>query len=197
MMKPPERIFSTCLLKSDSAMRPHRKEAEKYREFIREACSLYDFQESLMAGIGSRESGWGVLLKPPGPKGSGDFAPRKRFGKHRHLKLPPDNLGFGRGLLQIDFDFHEFARTGNWRDPRENILYGVKLLHSYRKIIAKNTEYYNIEFHKAVISSYNAGPGGIIRAYKHGLKIDSVTTGGNYSEDVLNRAGYFQLFGWK
>lgn len=41
--------------------------------------------------------------------------------------LPPDGA-FGRGLMEIDFDAHEFASTGNWQEPGENILYGCKVL---------------------------------------------------------------------
>jgi len=189
--------FKTKISASDSAMRLHRKEAEKYRKYIQEACSLYNFQDSVIAGIGSRESGWGLFLKPKGPIGTGDFTPRGRLSGYRNTVLPTDGLGFGRGLMQIDYDYHEFARTGNWRDPRENILYGTKLLCGNKNIKKKRTIYSGDELLRAVIASYNAGPGGIIKACKRGLNIDHFTTGGDYSKDVLNRAGYFQLFGWE
>ena len=45
--------------------------------------------------------------------------------------MPPDNLGWGRGLMQIDWGSHDFAKTGNWQDPAANIEYGCSLLSQY------------------------------------------------------------------
>ena len=188
--------FKTTITTSNRAMRLHLNAAEKYREYIQKAGLFYGFQSSIIAGIGSRESGWGLFLKPKGPKGTGDFSQRDQLRAGRKSKLPPDGLGFGRGLMQIDYDFHKFARTGNWRDPRENIFYGVKLLNRYKNIIMRKTDFTGLKLLKAAIASYNAGPGAVIKALSKNLEIDRITTGGDYSYDILNRAGYFQLHGW-
>jgi soluble lytic murein transglycosylase-like protein len=172
-------------------------EAAKYMAYIDAAAKRYGVQPSIIAGIGSRESRWGLALKPPCPDGTGDFAPRRFPAKHRECSMPPDGLGFGRGLMQIDYDFHEFARTGNWRDPGENILYGVRLLCDFQRLIARRTELTDLELLRAAIASYNAGPGRILRAIKIKRHIDHFTSGGDYSRDVLSRAGFFQLKGWR
>lgn len=43
-----------------------------YRALIDQAAHDFGFQPSLLAGIGSRESHWGLLLHPLGPTGTGD-----------------------------------------------------------------------------------------------------------------------------
>jgi hypothetical protein len=52
------------------------------------------------------------------------------------------------------------------------------------------------EILRAALASYNAGPGRILKAFRESKGIDYYTTGRNYSSDVLNRAGWFQLHGW-
>ena len=69
-------------------------------------------RSAIVAGIGSQESGWGTsaLLHPNGPSGTGDNKPRSPKPPLRPATMPTDGLGFGRGLMQIDWDAHEFAR---------------------------------------------------------------------------------------
>jgi hypothetical protein len=191
-----EAMFPTTYSENDPSFNRQLYETAKYRTYIDAAAKRYVIQPSIIAGIGSRESHWGLALRPPGPDGTGDFTPRRFPAQHRDGSMPPDGLGFGRGLMQIDFDFHEFARTGNWRDPEKNIMYGVKLLHDFRKLIAHRTELTDLELLRAAIASYNAGPGRVLRAIRLKLDIDHFTSGGDYSRDVLSRAGFFQLKGW-
>jgi hypothetical protein len=40
---------------------------------IMDAAEKYNLQPSIIAGLGSRESLWGLALKPKGPAGTGDF----------------------------------------------------------------------------------------------------------------------------
>ncbi|MEG3876023.1 S8 family serine peptidase [Microcoleus sp. herbarium7] len=165
---------------------------KSYKPFIEAAANKYDWlTSSVLAGIGSRETDWGLssYLNVLGPTGTGDWARRKG-------KLPPDGLGFGRGLMQIDYDAHEFARTGNWGDPRENILYAASVLASSRNYIQQNTNLQGNDLLRAAIAGYNAGPGNVLKAINQGLDIDYYTTGRDYSRNVLNRAGWFQLNGW-
>jgi hypothetical protein len=84
-----------------------------------------------LAWILDRESHGGDALRPPGPGGTGDFAPRA-WGS---MPMPPDGLGWGRGLMQIDYGAHAFARGNSWSDPNENVKYGAGvLLQSWKQV---------------------------------------------------------------
>lgn len=181
------KTFSTAISKSNPYYKPHLDEAEdpyyytsSYKPYIEEAASLYSWlSPSIIAGIGSRESGWGLFLSPKGPTGTGDG-------------------GHGRGLMQIDDRYHQsFINSGLWRNPRENIMYGVKnVLGSYYDYLDRTTNLQGVDLLRGAIASYNAGPGNVERALREGRDVDYYTTGQDYSWDVLNRAGYFQLNGW-
>ena len=168
---------------------------EQYHPYVVEASEKYNINPWVIAGIGSRESHWGLALKPKGPGGTGDHG-------HRKGKMPLDGLGWGRGLLQVDYFYHEFARTDNWKDPRENILYGCKVLAESMSIIKRRctTESRTIvapgydpdQLVRYGLAAYNAGPLAVLTAIRRGIDVDSVTTGDNYSADVLSRAGWFQ-----
>ncbi len=98
--------------------------------------------------------------------------------------------------MQIDFDAQEFARTGPWQDPEQNILAGCKILASYRDLIQRKANLAGQTLLQAAVASYNSGPGNILRTIQDGRDVDFFTAGRNYSRDVLNRAGWFQLNGW-
>jgi membrane-bound lytic murein transglycosylase MltF len=113
----------------------------------------------IIAGIIDRESLGGSALNPPGAGGTGDF-------------------GHGKGLMQIDDRYHEFARTGNWSDASENILYGAtyfRSLYDQSKGSLANA-----------IAAYNAGPQALASNDP-----DMYTTGGDYSKDVLGRVASY------
>jgi len=187
----PKFVFSTTYQKNNKSLLEQMAEASKYNAFIEEASETYDIQPSVIGGVGSRESHWGLILKPkPGPDGTGDFT--KRNGK-----LPPDGLGYGRGLMQIDYNAHSFARTGNWKDPRENILYGCKVLADNIELIKRKTNQEGIKLLQSAIAGYNCGPNNVLKTIQDGRDVDFYTAGRDYSKDVLSRAGFFQLNGWQ
>ena len=188
--------FPTNYAAGVSSMNRQLREAAKYRAFIEDAAKQYKFQASVIGGIGSRESHWGLTLKPPGPEGTGDFIERRFPTGHRDGPLPSDDGGFGRGLMQIDYDYHEFARTGNWKEPKENISYGAKILHDLRRYFERQTNLQSLDLLRAAIAAYNTGPHRVLKTIRKGLDPDLYTTGGDYSTDVLSRAGFFQLKGW-
>lgn len=159
-----------------------------YLAFLEQSSQRCGFAVSIIAGIGSRESAWGDSLTPPGPAGTGDRQPR-------HGRLPPDGLGFGRGLMQIDYDAHQFARTGPWRDPRENILYACEVLTSSLRYIIAHTGLTGADRVRGAIAGYNAGPGNVARSVAQGLGIDYYTVHHNYSSDVVARAQCFHDHG--
>jgi len=170
-------------------------EATKFKDIVDEAAEQFGFQPAIIGGIGSRESRWGLGLTPPGVAGTGDFAKRSPKPPTRPGPLPPEG-GFGRGLLQIDFDAFEFARTDQWKDPKANILFGCQVLADSRNFIQKKTNLAGSALLQAAIAGYNCGPGNVLTALRKNLDVDFFTANRNYSKDVLNRAGWFQLQGW-
>jgi hypothetical protein len=98
--------------------------------------------------------------------------------------------------MQIDYDAQEFARTGRWKDPAESIRAGGSILTSYRDLMQRKTSLAGAALLQAALASYNCGPGNVLRALQDGRDVDFYTAGRDYSRDVLNRAGWFQLHGW-
>jgi hypothetical protein len=189
--------FNTTYDRNNSTMLKQLQEAAKYRGIIEDAARRYNVRPSVICGMGSRESHWGLALKPPGPGGRGDFARRRPRGERRTVE-PPDGPGYGRGLMQIDYDWHEFARTGRWQDPRENIMYACTVLDRAKKFFQRKRVRLNEDqMLRAMIASYNGGATAALQALQAKLDIDANTTGKDYSRDVLNRSGWFQLHGWR
>jgi len=188
--------FPTTISSSDPAMLAQAAAANNYRSFIEAAAQQYGFQPAVICGLGSRESGWGLLLKPPGPAGTGDFAPRHNTKPFRSGPMPPDGAGYGRGLMQIDFDAFPFAQTGNWQNPQANINFGCGVLHDNLRFVTSHTSLQGLMLLRGAIASYNCGAGNVLKAVQQSLDIDAFTAHANYSADVLNRAGFFQLQGW-
>lgn len=187
--------LETSLAPDDRQMTAQAHEVAKYKPFIDAAAREFGIPSWLICGLGSRESSWGLLLRPKGAAGTGDFAPRHTRNAFRSGPLPPDGQGFGRGLMQIDFDCQEFARTGNWRDAEANIRQACAVLSQALRSFNRCPKL-PVSALQATIAAYNAGVGGVLAALKHGCDVDANTTGKNYSRDVFNRAGWFQRAGW-
>ncbi len=174
---------------------------EQYHPIVVGAAAQYKIDWPVVAGIGSRESHWGLALNPRGPHGTGDFRERKFPTQYRSGALPPDG-GFGRGLLQIDFDAHEFARGDRWMDPQENIFYGCKVLAESISTIKRRCTtadghvvvpgYDEEQLVRYGLAAYNAGPLAVLTAIRQGVNVDTVTTKDDYARDVLSRAGWFE-----
>jgi len=159
------------------------KAYQQYHPIVLAAAALHNLDWWVIAGLGSRESHWGLALIPKGPGGSGDG-------------------GHGLGLMQIDSRSHEFARTGPWSDAEKNIEYGCQVLRQSLEVIKRRctnslgeaaVKYYQPDMLISYgLAAYNAGPLAVLTAIREGRDCDSCTTGGDYSSDVLNRAGWFQ-----
>lgn len=169
-------------------LRRHLIESLKYDEFIKQGARNAGVSVSIIWAIGSRESAWGLALKPQGPTGTGDWT--KRNGA-----LPPDGLGWGRGLMQIDYASHEFARTGAWKNALENILYGSRVLRQSYRHLEQRTKLRGRELLRAALAGYNAGPGAVERVVNAGMDCDKFTAHRNYGADVLARAAWFREVG--
>jgi hypothetical protein len=193
---PPGR-FRTTYERDDATLLRQLQQVNVYRGIIEEASRRYNFQPAIICGIGSRESQWGLSLQPSGPTGRGDFAKRPPKGERRTPE-PPDGPGYGRGLMQIDYDWHEFARTGRWQDPRENVMYSCQVLDQARKFFQNaDVELTSEQLLQATVAAYNGGATATLQAIQAGKDIDANTTGRDYAKEVLNRSGWFQLHGWR
>ena len=191
-----DNIFVTSYAENDVSLARQLEEVTKYKPSIDKAAVKYSFPPSLIAGIGSRESHWGLALNPLGPAGTGDRVGRRSPTQFRSGPLPPDNCGFGRGLMQIDFDAHDFARKGKWQDPESNILYGIGVLSDARSLIRRKTSLTGMALLRAAVAAYNCGAGNVLNAIRNGHDVDFFTAGRDYSQDTVSRAGWFQLRGW-
>ncbi len=191
---PPEiEMYQTTIAFHDTEMLKQLGEARKYADYIKWAAEDAGVHQSAIYGIGSRESRWGLALDK---YGTGDYIERKRVTAHRTTSLPPDLKGYGRGLLQIDWDAHEFARGADWKDAAKNIAYGGMVLRdNIRLIRTRQHDVKGMGLLRAGIAAYNCGAGNVLKAIAKGHGIDYYTHSRNYSQDVLSRAGWFQLHG--
>ena len=191
------KLFQTTYPKENLNLKKQLTEVDKYKDMIKTSSVKYGIQASIILGLGSRESSWGLSLKPAGPSGTGDTIKRRFPTQYRIGALPPDGGGFGRGLMQVDFDAHEFARSGNWKDPAQNIDYGCSVLRTSIEFLKRKTQLQSPALIRAGLAGYNCGPGNVLKTVNDGLDVDYYTFGRDYSKDVLNRAGWFQLYGWE
>jgi len=171
--------------------------AEGFKPLIVASARKFGLPPSIVAGIGSQESGWGTspLMHPRGPAGTGDAAHRSPNPPSRPGALPPDGFGFGRGLMQIDWDFHDFARTGNWRDPAANIDFGCSLLAGFLRQAQTTLHLAGTDAMTVAVAAYNAGFGGASKHLRdNGLA--SLTAPGQYAAKVLARAAFYAANGF-
>lgn len=156
------------------------QEALKYRTIIRRVGIVFEIEPSLIAGICSRESAFGLSLHPQGPAGTGDS-------------------GHGHGLMQLDDRWHAaFCATDRWKDPDENINEAVEMVlkPNLNAAIKKLKGASETDRLMVAIAGYNCGFESARRAYRDFKDPDKYTTGGNYALDVLARASFFTTKGW-
>ena len=126
--------------------------------YFYQASRRYGLPLALLLAVASRESRMGLALSADG---TGD-------------------RGNGIGIMQIDRRYHpEFTGGHSPFDHQANIDYGAGYL-------AKLLGEFNGNITRAV-TAYNAGPNKVRTAIYSGLPPDLVTTGGDYSQDVLQR----------
>ena len=191
---------------SDSLATPYRLDdpelseelvaAARYGALIEGAAAEAGLLPAVVAGLGSRQSRWGLALRPRSAAGTVDLAPRPFSRPWRDTPLPPDGLGFGRGLLRIDYDAHLFAREGDWADPAANIGQGCRMLAEARTLLRRRTVLHGRALLRGAVAALNCGIDNVLHAIRQGLDLDFYTSGRDFSRDVLHRAGFFQTHGW-
>lgn len=168
-----------------------------FKDLILEAAAARTIPPAIVAAIGSVESGWGTsaLMQPNGPTGTGDRTPRAPDPPLRPGSMPTDGLGFGRGLMQIDWNAHSFARTGNWQDAGANIGFACDLLAADRDRFVAHMSMSADDAMMAAIAAYNAGFGGASSLIKsQGMK--AAFAPGSYAAKVLARVDFFRANGF-
>ena len=154
---------------------------ERHRELIQAIARSYGLEPAVVAGLMSRESGGGRLL-----------------GKWGNPPETGDN-GHARGLMQIDDRWHQaFISIGDfWQYPAGNIAYGCYLIK--QNLIALAKQFPSLSDHdrlQAAIAAYNCGLSRAVRAINQEKDLDTWTTGGDFSRDVMERAGMLRARGW-
>ncbi|NXI42604.1 LYG protein, partial [Galbula dea] len=140
---------------------------DKYKTLIKRVGEKLCIEPAVIAGIISRESHAGTILK----NGWGDN-------------------GNGFGLMQVDKRSHKIEGTWN---SETHITQGTKILISMIKEIQKKFPRWTKDQQlKGGISAYNAGPGNV-QSYD---RMDIGTTHNDYSDDVVARAQYYKKHGY-
>ena len=174
----------------------HLEAACFYGGLIEQVASHVGLLPSIIAGFGSRQSGWGTDLSPPGPSGMSDFTPRRHRTKQRRGVLPPDGDGFARGLMQLDYDDHDLARSQEWRDPEANIEAACRAIIDGRAYLRKRTTLQGQGLLRAAFAAFDCSLERVLFATRQGLDVDHLTAGQDYGWDILDRASFFQTHGW-
>lgn len=102
--------------------------ARAYSDIILQVARETGVDPYIIFALGDRESGWGAYLDADM---TGDHAPRN-WGPY---PMPPDGLGWGRGIMQIDYPLVA-KENHNWRDPLTNVRRGTRL---YQEKLAEIT----------------------------------------------------------
>ncbi|XP_054830954.1 lysozyme g-like [Eublepharis macularius] len=140
------------------------KYMEKYKTMIKNVSQKTGIDAAVIAGIISRESHAGTVLKDG-------------WGDH----------GNGFGLMQVDKRYHK--TVGTW-DSEAPISQGASILCDMINRIAKKFPQWTKEQQlKGGISAYNAGPCNV-QSYD---KMDIGTTGNDYANDVTARAKFYKI----
>lgn len=128
---------------------------------------------SIIAGFCSRRSGWGLDLLPVGIDGTRDIQARDIVSEERTTPLPPDGLGFERGLMGLDYDRRPLARDGGWRDPERNVDAAFALIACYRTLLRRRTTLQGTGLLRASLTAFECGIERVERALRHGFDVDS------------------------
>jgi hypothetical protein len=211
--------------------------AQPYADLIEKVTARHpSIRPSWTVALGMRESKWGTSpgYKPKGPSGTGDWVARqgswlsdknaqavnvlpagwsKPKGSSPPWAIPKDALGWGRGLMQIDYG-NTVARRINWSDAEANIDAGLTILGEALSYFATPPKTPTVkvgpaaakrrgvspgtypdkrplageDLLAAAIAAYNQGALNSLISLAVGVDVDATTTGKDYSENVIAMA---------
>jgi hypothetical protein len=165
--------------------------ARSYADAILAASRATGVSPLVIAAVGDHETRWGHAsgYTPKGsPAGTGDWTPR---GSSWPYPMPPDGLGWGRGLMQLDYgaqrEWHE-ANPRAWRDPFRNVRRGAEILHEAESFFRARGVTGDLLF-RATLAAYNNRyyHQGIWAYMQQGKDPDTGTTRKMYSREVIAR----------
>ncbi|NXN67971.1 LYG protein, partial [Himantopus himantopus] len=163
----PEGLSYAGVPASEKIAEKDLKNMEKYRAKITKVGNSKCIDPAVIAGIISRESHAGTVLKD----GRGDH-------------------GNGFGLMQVDKRYHNIV--GSW-DSEEHLAQGTEILRGMITAIQKKSPTWTKEQQlKGGISAYNAGPKHV-QTYD---RMDIGTTHNDYANDVVARAKFYKRHGY-
>lgn len=149
----------------------------RFQDAILTAAKKHGVPAEVLAGILSRET-----------RGMQQFF----IGDHGH----------GHGPMQIDdrsFPGICAAYRAKQKSDAEMIHFGAEVLRQkimYLRLVPQLANDHDM-LERAGIAAYNCGEGNVKRCVKLGADLDKLTTGQNYSADVLERAAFFAEHGFK
>ncbi|NXG78982.1 LYG protein, partial [Baryphthengus martii] len=159
----PEGLRYAGVAASEKIAERDLKNMEKYRDKIIAVGHEKCVDPALIAGIISRESHAGTVLK-------------NGWGDH----------GNAFGLMQVDKRHHN--TVGSW-DSKEHLAQGAEILREMLDDMEKkHPEWTKEQQLKGAIAAYNAGPGKV-QTYNG---VDVGTTHKDYANDVVARAKFFK-----
>ncbi|MEM7044051.1 MAG: hypothetical protein AAF543_14675 [Pseudomonadota bacterium] len=173
-----------------------------YAVIIDRIAARHALMPSMVAGFCSRRSGWGLDLSPTGADGTRDLEARPCNLSSRQTPLPPDGLGYVRGLMGLDFDRHPLAREPQWRDPESNLDAAFSMIAGYRSRLRRVTTLQGTGLLRASFTAFECGLERVEHAIRQGQDVDSPTpgwcqvAGRGCGQDVVARAAFFQAEGW-
>jgi hypothetical protein len=88
--------FPTTFARNNTSLLTQFREASQHRALVEEAAQKFGLQPSVIGGIGSRESHWGLILRPAGPEGTGNFTERRFPARFRAQDKPQRSRAFAR-----------------------------------------------------------------------------------------------------
>ncbi|NXK21354.1 LYG protein, partial [Arenaria interpres] len=163
----PERLSYCGVQASQKIAERDLKAMDQYKTLIKKVGEKWCVEPAVIAGIISRESHVGKILKD----GWGDN-------------------GNGFGLMQVDKRSHK--PVGKW-NSEAHLMQGTEILVSMIKEMQRKFPRWTKDQQlKGGISAYNAGPGNV-RSYD---RMDVGTTHDDYSNDVVARAQYYKKHGY-
>lgn len=164
-------------------------------------------------GTGDHTARAGSWLKVPNVRivdvlPAGWAAPKGRDGLvPGPYAIPADGLGWGRGLMQVDWASNQdWLAANDWRNPAINIAKGADIFIGKRGFLSatpaagatvRGTDgkayrdprpISGLALVKASLAAYNRGEGGVLVALAMGRDPDGGTTGGDYASDTFKDA---------